>query len=201
MTTDDRVLAYVRTYVPYAIGSIVAWLAAHTLLDFTGPAQLAATAFAIAIGQNLYYLVIRWAEERMPFLGALLGWPRAPRYTGVSDLWTSVVRTGIPPLVAAAVVSLTAVVADRLGVVVDPSQQTAIVVGGVAVVETVYFAAARWAVLRWPALGVLLGGAVSTPRYPRHAASVPDAPSAASAPAPAPPPASDPVPEPVEGLR
>lgn len=171
MNADDRVLAYVRTYVPYAIGAAVAWLAAHSLLDFTGPAAAAVTAFVIAVVQNLYYLLIRWAEHRLPFLGALLGWPRSPEYLGVSDLWGSVVRTGIPPLVGAAVISLSALAADRIGVVVDAQAQTAFIVAGVAFVESVYFALARQAVSRWPAASVLLGGIAAPPRYPRHAAS------------------------------
>lgn len=166
MTAHDKVLAYIRTYIPYAVGAVIAWLLATAHLDLRGAPEVALTAFAVALTTNLYYVVIRVLEDRLPVLGVFLGFPRAPEYANVSNLWASLVRTWIPPLVGALVVAVTAWAALALGVEPLPSEQAAsVAVVGVAVVEGLYYAAARALLARWPRLSWLLGGDFA-PTYP-----------------------------------
>jgi len=164
LTANDRVLAFVRTYVPYAITAFVAWLLVHGV-NLQGAPAVALIAFGTAIATNGYYLVVRLLEQQIPILGIFLGVPKLPSYTGVSDLWASVVRTCIPPLVAALVIT----VAAFLGLSIDVNTQADVVVVGIAVVEAIYYALAKLLVGRWPSsLGWLLGGQYA-PSYPAHA--------------------------------
>ena len=69
--------AFLRTYVPLAIAAVVGWLA--TLgINVSDAAQ---TALAIGIGgvvSAAWYTLIRWAEQRWPWLGALIGSTKTP---------------------------------------------------------------------------------------------------------------------------
>lgn len=67
----------IRTLVPIAVGQIVAY--AGTIgLDIPANVEDALTVilgFAVA---TLYYLAVRFLEQRFPKLGALLGWAATP---------------------------------------------------------------------------------------------------------------------------
>ncbi|MGO3152609.1 MAG: hypothetical protein ACTIJJ_08330 [Galactobacter sp.] len=66
--------AFLRTYVPLAISAIVGWLA--TLgINVSDDAQ---AALAIGIGGVAWYTLIRWAEKRWPWLGALIRSAKTP---------------------------------------------------------------------------------------------------------------------------
>ena len=88
MTINDRLIALIRTYVPYAVGAAAAWVFATFALDLRGDVEAAVVAFSIPVVQNLYYLVVRVAETRFPAVGVLLGISRVPAYTDVANLWT-----------------------------------------------------------------------------------------------------------------
>lgn len=164
-TANDRILAFFRTYIPYAVGLAVTWLFVHTGLNLEGPVAVAAVAFLTAAVTNAYYVLVRLLEVKVPVLGIFLGWPRQPEYSDVSNLWASLVRTIIPPFVGAIVVA----VSSALFLDLNPATQTDVIVVGVAVVEGIYYAAAKWLINRWPtSLGWLLGGQFS-PTYPKHA--------------------------------
>lgn len=164
ITANDRILAFVRTYVPYAVTALVAWLLVHGV-DLQGAPAVALIAFGTALATNGYYLVVRLLEQQIPILGIFLGAPKLPSYTGVSDLWASVVRTCIPPLVAAFLITVSAF----LGFAIDVNTQADLIVIGIAVVEALYYALAKLLVGRWPSsLGWLLGGQYA-PSYPAHA--------------------------------
>lgn len=166
MTPNDRALAFIRTYVGYGITALVAWLLLRTGVDLQGAPAVALVAFAIAASQNVYYLLIRMLETQIPAFGVFLGIPKPPKYSHVSDLWASVVRTTIPPFVGAAVVILASIV----GLNLNPETQSDLIVIGIAVVEALYYALAKILVERWPrSLGWLLAGQVATPSYPKHA--------------------------------
>src|SRR5438094_8853189 len=106
MTANTTILGYIRTYVPYGVGLALGWLLLHTGIDLNGPFALAADTVLIAGAINIYYLVVRLAEVKVPYLGILLGAPSRPVYEDVSDLWNSFVRTGIPTVVSAGGVTL-----------------------------------------------------------------------------------------------
>lgn len=153
MTPNDQFLAYLRTYVPYAIGALAAWLLATFAVKLPDEFLVALTAFAVVAAQNGYYFLGRLLERWLPELGWLLGFPKQPAYTGVADLWASVVRTGIPTIVGAVLGALAA-----LGLNLDPQTQSGLVVLLVAILQALYYAAAKALVARWPATGWLLGG-------------------------------------------
>lgn len=76
---NDLVPSLIRTYVPIIVGTIAAFLTAHSMtLDPSSIAGL--TAFLSGLFNALYYLVARVLESRYPRLGWLLGSPKQPIY-------------------------------------------------------------------------------------------------------------------------
>ncbi|WP_423058719.1 hypothetical protein [Brevibacterium linens] len=67
----------VRTLVPVAVGQIVSYF---TTIGLTVPEEVQA-ALTVILGfvvATLYYLAVRFLEQRFPKLGALLGWAATP---------------------------------------------------------------------------------------------------------------------------
>lgn len=67
----------VRTLVPVAVGQLIAWLAT---LGMTVPEDVE-TALTVILGfvvTTVYYVAIRFLEQKFPKLGALLGWAAVP---------------------------------------------------------------------------------------------------------------------------
>lgn len=157
MTPHDRVLSYIRTFVPYGIGALLAWVLTTVALDLRGEFELALTAFLVALVTNVYYLLIRFAESRAPWLGVLLGWPKMPDYTAVDNLWASLVRTGIPTLVAPLVVLVAAWLAGLLNITLTDELTTGLIAAVIGIVEAAYYALARFLIKRWPSTEWLLG--------------------------------------------
>lgn len=162
MTPNEKVLGFIRTYVPYGVAAALAWLLLHTGLDLTGEVQVLAITLVVALVTNVYYLLIRLLESRWPFLGVFLGWPKQPEYVKVDNLWASLVRTLIPTLVSFVVVTISYYIAQAFGVEVSAENQASIIVVVVALVEAAYYSLARAITARWPAASWLLG----TPTVP-----------------------------------
>lgn len=81
----DLFLSWVRTAVPAAVGSFIAWLAVKGIaLD---PAQ--ATGLILAVGGacvTVYQVVVSTLQRRWPIVGVLLGSTRVPVYkSGLSE--------------------------------------------------------------------------------------------------------------------
>lgn len=76
----NYVSSVIRTWVPIIIGTAVAWLSAHAgfVLDESSQAGLIAATTGSAIG--IYYAVVRWAEQKFPQIGWLLGLAKPPTY-------------------------------------------------------------------------------------------------------------------------
>jgi hypothetical protein len=76
----DYLLSLIRTAVPVAVGSALAWLAVHfnIALDEETSAQLGIAVAALAIGG--YYALVRGLETRWPWFGKLLGASKPPAY-------------------------------------------------------------------------------------------------------------------------
>lgn len=67
----------IRTLVPIAVGQIVAY--AGTIgLDIPANVEDALTVILGFIVATLYYLAVRFLEQRFPKLGALIGWAATP---------------------------------------------------------------------------------------------------------------------------
>jgi hypothetical protein len=79
-TVRDLGASLIRTFVATAVGTLVAWLAknAHIVIDENTSAGLVQTFTATVVG--LYYLVVRFAETKVPAFGWLLGLAKLPTY-------------------------------------------------------------------------------------------------------------------------
>lgn len=94
MTTNDRILATIRTFTPAVVGAFLAWLvgkipavadwltsidAVLAQADFAGAtAEGILTALAIGGFTALYYWLVRVLSPRWPWLEALLGSKKTP---------------------------------------------------------------------------------------------------------------------------
>ena len=77
----DPIIAIIRTVVPTFIGSLVAFLASHSIA-VDAATQQAVAALGVAIITALYYAAATWLERNVnPSFGWLLGAPHAPSYT------------------------------------------------------------------------------------------------------------------------
>ena len=152
MTGNDRILGFIRTYVPYAIGAFLGWLFVKTQVDLRGEFQVALIAFVVAGVQNLYYYVVRVLEIQFPALGIFLGFPKQPAYTGVDNLWASFIRTAIPTIVGVGLFLVA-----QLGLHLEADDEAGLVVILVGVAQALYYAAARAIIHRVPRASWLLG--------------------------------------------
>lgn len=78
---SDAIVSLIRTYVPVAVGALIAWFLTLGLeLDPETEAGLVTgfTGLIIAV----YYTLVRLLEQRWPWVGALLGSTRQPQYQG-----------------------------------------------------------------------------------------------------------------------
>lgn len=67
----------VRTLVPVAVGQVVAYFATIGLVIPEDVETALTVIFGFAV-TTIYYLVIRFLEQKFPKLGALLGWAATP---------------------------------------------------------------------------------------------------------------------------
>lgn len=75
----DLFLSWIRTAVPAAVGSVIAWLATKGLV--LDPAE--ATGLILAVGGicvTLYQVVVSTLQRRWPIVGVLLGSTKVPVY-------------------------------------------------------------------------------------------------------------------------
>lgn len=74
---NTTITSLIRTYVPVAVGAVVAWLLALGVnLDDQTTAGL--TAALTGVITAVYYTLVRLLETRYPWVGALLGVPKSP---------------------------------------------------------------------------------------------------------------------------
>lgn len=76
----DYLISLIRTAVPVAVASVLAWLAsrAGVVLDEQSSTGLTLAVGGLAIGG--YYALVRALEVRWPVFGKLLGKQSAPEY-------------------------------------------------------------------------------------------------------------------------
>lgn len=75
---SDLAMSLIRTWVPYAVGGLLTWVARRYGVVLPDDLSAEATVWAtIAVG-SLYYVAARWLERRT----GTGGWPRAARAAG-----------------------------------------------------------------------------------------------------------------------
>ncbi len=77
-TVGDVLISIVRTAVPSAVGTVLAWLASRGL-DLTAYGN-AVNIYLVPATIGAYYTLVRLAEQRWPAAGVLLGWRARPKY-------------------------------------------------------------------------------------------------------------------------
>lgn len=82
---SDTIIALIRTFVPAAIGSAIAWgIDRGVTIDTDTQTQLTAALVTVCI--TLYYALVTVLERKVnPAFGWLLGMPSAPTYSGKSS--------------------------------------------------------------------------------------------------------------------
>ena len=88
---NDKIISFIRTYVPILVGSLLSILARWGLDVDSGTALALSTAITGLFIAG-YYTVARLLEARYPKLGVLLGVPKAPAYGQPANPATSVLE-------------------------------------------------------------------------------------------------------------
>ena len=76
---SNQIVSWIRTGVPMAVGSLIAWLVSLGV-EIPAGAEEGVTALLVAVVSFLYYVLARALEKRWPQLGWLLGIPSQPKY-------------------------------------------------------------------------------------------------------------------------
>lgn len=77
---SDPIIAIIRTIVPTFVGSLIAFLASHSIA-VDAATQQSIAALGVAIITALYYALATWLERNVnPNFGWMLGAPHAPSY-------------------------------------------------------------------------------------------------------------------------
>jgi hypothetical protein len=82
-TVSDYATALIRTGTPALVGAAAGFATAHGINVPAGARELATAALAFAFAAA-YYAVVHALELKYPKLGALLGIPKRPVYTGLA---------------------------------------------------------------------------------------------------------------------
>lgn len=82
MAIRDILIGTIRTMVPWLVGLIVSALTGWGIVDTTlqDTFTVALDLVVSTIITGVYYVGVRFLEERWPTFGILLGWKAAPRY-------------------------------------------------------------------------------------------------------------------------
>lgn len=69
--------SFVRTLVPVAVGQIVAYIATLGIV-VPGDVETALTVILGFIATTIWYVAVRFLEQKFPKVGILLGWAETP---------------------------------------------------------------------------------------------------------------------------
>lgn len=69
--------SFVRTLVPVAVGQIVAYIATLGIV-VPGDVETALTVILGFVATTIWYVAVRFLEQKFPKLGILLGWAETP---------------------------------------------------------------------------------------------------------------------------
>lgn len=79
------VTSLIRTWVPIIVGAVVAWLTSRGV-DIEPEQANGLIAFLSALFSGVYYLAVRWVEQRFPQVGWLLGQAKQVKYTAPKEV-------------------------------------------------------------------------------------------------------------------
>ena len=82
MTVRDLIASMFRTVVPEAVGFVLTLLARKLGVVIDTDTSTSLTAALVVVVTAVYYGVLRVLEQKIPWLGILLGWKAQPVYTG-----------------------------------------------------------------------------------------------------------------------
>ena len=74
---SNLITAQIRTWVPIGVGVLLTWLSTVAGVDYNSPELAAGITGLVAA---VYYSAVRYAAERFPAVGWLLGVNKAPGY-------------------------------------------------------------------------------------------------------------------------
>ena len=77
---SDTLIAYIRTYVPIAVGSVLSWLFVEFGVDVPDDVEAQAAIVATGVVIAAYYALIRTLSAKWPAFGKLLGVAKDPTY-------------------------------------------------------------------------------------------------------------------------
>lgn len=79
LPVKDLIDSVIRTIIPYIVGLVVALVAkANITLDDSTIVQI--TGVVTLLVGTIYYIIVRWAEQKWPQVGWFLGVPKQPVY-------------------------------------------------------------------------------------------------------------------------
>lgn len=104
MNLNDTFIGLIRTWVPIAVGAVIAWLATAGL-QLDKETQAAAVVALTGLIQAAYYTVVRLLENKYPAVGWLLGKAKTPTYTPAEP---EIIYVEVPAVKAAAKKATTA---------------------------------------------------------------------------------------------
>lgn len=85
MKLNDTLISMIRTWVPIAVGALIAWFATVGL-ELDAETQTSLVIGLTGVVQAAYYGVVRFLENTYPQVGWLLGKAKAPNYTPVEEI-------------------------------------------------------------------------------------------------------------------
>jgi hypothetical protein len=77
---NDYVIARIRTFVPIAVGAVVAWLATKWGVVIDAETSAAGVSFIAGLAGAVWYQLGSWLATKFSWAGWLLGYPAAPGY-------------------------------------------------------------------------------------------------------------------------
>lgn len=85
MQLNDTMISLIRTWVPIAVGAVIAWLTTSGL-EVDAETQTSLVIGITGLIQAAYYAVVRILENSFPQAGWLLGKAKAPNYTPIEEI-------------------------------------------------------------------------------------------------------------------
>ena len=68
----------VRTVVPVVVGAIATYLVTKFGINLSDEVTSALSVILMAVFTSVYYIIVRWLEQKFPTIGVLLGWAAVP---------------------------------------------------------------------------------------------------------------------------
>jgi hypothetical protein len=152
---NNFIISNIRTWVAFAVGAALTWLAAHFGIIIDDQSKLDAIALLFFAATYGYYLLVRLLGKLNGKFELLLGAPVKPDYPGTNlgNFVVSNIRTVVPVVVGVGITWGAA----KLGIVIDDSTKMTAATLAVLTVTGVWYSVVHWIEQHWPAAGWLFG--------------------------------------------